>query len=72
MSKHNIVTDRASKIKKANTMNMDEAENKMNQTLAEKAKKCFERLHRVLSYKKISLKRTFEAYDKEGNGNLTY
>jgi Ca2+-binding EF-hand superfamily protein len=25
-----------------------------------------------LSYKKISLRRTFEAYDKEGKGNLTF
>ena len=26
----------------------------------------------MLSYKKISLKRTFEAYDKEGQGNLSF
>ncbi len=44
----------------------------MSNSLAEKAKKCFERLHRVLKYKKISLKRTFEAYDKEGYGNLSF
>lgn len=44
----------------------------MGNQLADKAKKSFERLYRVLSYKKISLKRTFEAYDKEGHGNLTF
>lgn len=36
----------------------------MSEELAEKAKKCFERLFRVLNYKKISLKKTFQAYDK--------
>ena len=44
----------------------------MANELADKAKKSFERLYRVLSYKKISLRRTFEAYDKEGHGNLTF
>lgn len=44
----------------------------MSNSLAEKTNKCFERLYRVLSYKKISLRRTFSAYDKEGNGNLSY
>lgn len=44
----------------------------MGNELADKAKKSFERLYRVLSYKKISLRRTFEAYDKEGHGNLSF
>lgn len=44
----------------------------MSNALAEKAKKLFERLYRLLSYKKISLKRTFEAYDKERQGNLSF
>jgi Ca2+-binding EF-hand superfamily protein len=71
MAKHNITVDRGSKLKKANTMQEDE-EPQLSEQLAEKAKRCFERLFRVLNYKKISLKKTFHAYDKEGQGNLTF
>lgn len=73
MNRHRIITDRGgSRLKKATTLNEDLNEVKMSSTLAEKAKKCFERLYRVLSYKKISLRRTFEAYDKERMGNLSF
>lgn len=76
MSEYSIVTDR-SKLKRTKTMmpgNKEEIESStsLGNELEDKAKKSFERLYRVLSYKKISLKRTFEAYDKEGQGNLTF
>ena len=71
MSKFNIITDR-SRLKKTKTLKEEDESNKMADHLFEKAKKSFERLYRVLSYKKISLKRTFEAYDKEGQGNLSF
>ena len=72
MNQNSIVTNR-SKLKKTKTLNQESpVKGEMANELADKAKKSFERLYRVLSYKKISLKRTFEAYDKEGHGNLTF
>ena len=72
MARHNIVFDLANKLRKANTYQEDEEGRELSEQLAEKAKKCFERLYRVLNYKKISLKKTFQAYDRDGNGNLTF
>lgn len=64
MMKHKITVDRASKLKKANTYQEDEEPPHLSEELAERAKRCFERLFRVLTFKKISLRKTFQAYDK--------
>lgn len=44
---------------------------KMSSDLESRVKKCFEKLYRILKSKRITLYRTFQAYDQERRGLLT-
>jgi len=44
---------------------------KMSSDLEIKVKKCFVKLYRILSSKKLTLYKTFSAYDTDKSGELT-
>lgn len=45
--------------------------NKMSSELEIKVKKCFVKLYKILSSKKLTLYKTFSAYDTDKSGELT-
>ena len=40
--------------------------------LQKKAKICFTKMFKVLHYKRMSLRKLFSTYDKEGKGNMSF
>lgn len=75
MKKHQISFDRTNninKLKKAMTFNEEyqQKDSELNQQLAKKAHKCFEKLYRILSLKHLTLYQVFTAFDTHSKDNL--
>ncbi len=58
-------------VKKSESLEENFSFNRMSSELEIKVKKCFIKLYKILSSKKLTLYKTFNAYDADKSGRLT-
>ena len=58
-------------VKKSESLEENFGTNNMSTELEIKVKKCFVKLYKILSSKKLTLYKTFSAYDTDKSGELT-